>query len=491
MGRLLSIMTAALLGSTVTWAPVPALAADSVADVDPPVITSTGRTDGQLIGRDLRLHPVWTDNVDVTRVEVLLNGVVKRSYLPNQWQQGLRLSVPSSLHDTDVDLTVRAFDEAGNQGEATTRVHVDTVAPTVATLSPPFKSYVGGVVTIAATDVADDLAKVRLWDYSTASTAATATAAPWTLNWHTGDRTDVAHVLVVLTDKAGNDTLMHGFYGVDNTGPTITKLHFPLQPDGTIVEGRVSGLTRLTVDIDSRSTLDRVEWWVDGTLRSTYPIAESGGSRPHFDWDTGTTNGTAELEIRAYNTIGNHTTMKRSIVIDNTGPTIASITPKNRALVRGAHFNTTVKATDASGILEAYLQNAYIVDQVPYTVIASAGKDGLKTLTWTVTDRLGNTSVATRTVIIDNTTPKVTITKAPRNGAKVKGTITVTASASDRNGINRVELLINGKVVATDTKAAYTFSVKTKKYGKKFTVALRGYDKTGNATKTSPRTWRR
>jgi hypothetical protein len=295
-----------------------------------------------------------------------------------------------------------------------------------------------------------------------------------------------------FTDKVGNVSFAYGFYGLDNTGPTISGLRFPQQADHTVVDGRVSGRSRLAASIDSISPLERVEWWVDGTLRSTYPVPSSGSSpEPYFDWDTGKANGTAVLEVRAYDLLGHRATLTRSIVIDNTGPVITSISPGNRALVRGSEFRTTVKGNDPSGIRQAYLQNASSVNKAPFTVTASAGKDGTRTLTWTLTDRLGNRSTAKRAVIIDNTKPKVKITKGPGNGAKVKKTVRLIVSATDRNGMNRVELLINGKVVARDTKAAFTFSINPKKYGKKIKVKVRGYDKAGNVATTSTRTWHR
>jgi Big-like domain-containing protein len=43
-----------------------------------------------------------------------------------------------------------------------------------------------------------------------------------------------------------------------------------------------------------------------------------------------------------------------------------------------------------------------------------------------------------------------------------------------------VQLLVNGKMVATDNDAAYSFTLNTKKY-----------DKAGNATTTAARTWHR
>ncbi|MEU4217072.1 Ig-like domain-containing protein [Actinoplanes sp. NPDC026623] len=196
------------------------------------------------------------------------------------------------------------------------------------------------------------------------------------------------------------------------------------------------------------------------------------------------------MEVRAFDNLGHRATAARSIVIDNTGPAITSITPADRALVRGGQIRTTVNGVDPSGLREAYLLDANTVYKAPFTAYASAGRDGARTLTWTLTDRLGNRSTARRVVVVDNTKPAVKITKAPGNGAKVSRTVKVTVSATDRNGINRVELLINDKVVAKDTKASYAFSVNPKRYGKKIKIQIRGYDKAGNATTTTARTWR-
>jgi hypothetical protein len=53
-------------------------------------------------------------------------------------------------------------------------------------------------------------------------------------------------------------------------------------------------------------------------------------------------------------------------------------------------------------------------------------------------------------------------------------------------------VLINGKVVATDTRAGYAFTITLKKaYGKKIRMRVRAYDNAGNATNTTTRTWRR
>ena len=83
----------------------------------------------------------------------------------------------------------------------------------------------------------------------------------------------------------------------------------------------------------------------------------------------------------------------------------------------------------------------------------------------------------------------MSITKGPKNKAKVKGTVKVSVSAEDTYGIVRVGLLVDGKVVATDRTAAYTLSVDPAKRKKTMQVRVRAYDRAGNVAYTSIRTW--
>ncbi|WP_229071873.1 hypothetical protein [Actinoplanes sp. DH11] len=125
---------AALTGSLVLGAGAPA-SADEPVDGTKPVVTSTGRADGEYLGGSQRLTPVYSDNVRVVRVDFLINGELQRAQ--PVWPGFV--SIPFEPHvkfdGQEVDLTVRAFDAAGNFGEAVSRVRVDTVAP-VATFTP-------------------------------------------------------------------------------------------------------------------------------------------------------------------------------------------------------------------------------------------------------------------------------------------------------------------------------------------------------------------
>jgi archaellum component FlaF (FlaF/FlaG flagellin family) len=99
--------------------------------------------------------------------------------------------------------------------------------------------------------------------------------------------------------------------------------------------------------------------------------------------------------------------------------------------------------------------------------------------------------VANRTLIADNKAPTVTITSGPANGAKVKGTVTVKVAASDAGSVGRVELIVNGTVVAKDTASPYTFKINVARYGKKIKVQVRAVDTVGNTATTATRTWKR
>jgi len=187
------------------------------------------------------------------------------------------------------------------------------------------------------------------------------------------------------------------------------------------------------------------------------------------------------------------------ITVDTVAPKVTGATPKQSTRFRGtvAVGATGVSDTGGAGVAYAALYaDGKLVGKdttSPYAVKYNSGRrNGTVKLQWRVYDRAGNgPAIYNRSLIADNTVPKVKITSGPKNGAKVKGTVTVKASASDASGIARVELLINGKVVAKDTKSAYSFKIKVSKYGKKIKVQVRAYDKVGNAAKTTIRTWKR
>jgi hypothetical protein len=87
--------------------------------------------------------------------------------------------------------------------------------------------------------------------------------------------------------------------------------------------------------------------------------------------------------------------------------------------------------------------------------------DGTYTLTARAVDSTGHsTTSAPVTFVVDNTAPSVAFT-APSAGAQLSGVSTLTASASDANGVVRVEFLADGTLVGSDASAPYALDWNT------------------------------
>ena len=88
---------------------------------------------------------------------------------------------------------------------------------------------------------------------------------------------------------------------------------------------------------------------------------------------------------------------------------------------------------------------------------SNAQNPGSRTVTITATDSTGRSSSTSFTLNVNNIAPSATLT-SPSSGAFLKGTVPFSANAFDPGSINRVEFLINGGVVGTDTTAPYSMS---------------------------------
>jgi hypothetical protein len=177
---------------------------------------------------------------------------------------------------------------------------------------------------------------------------------------------------------------------------------------------------------------------------------------------------------------------------------VSGVSPKQSTKVHGTVTVTpTGLSDDRSGIrsVDLYLDGKfhswdYVAPFAPK--LNTAGRNGAIKVQLKVTDKAGNVRWSgTRTLLADNIKPTVSITKAPKNKAKVSGTVKVYAKASDKNGISKVQLLVNGKVVATDTTAGYKLTFKVASQKKTMKVRVRAYDKAGNVAYVTTRTYYR
>jgi subtilisin family serine protease len=227
-------------------------------------------------------------------------------------------------------------------------------------------------------------------------------------------------------------------------------------------------------------------------------LVASGPAGAALSWNTtASRSGPGALTLVATGADGHVATADTRLTVDNVKPAVGNAAPGHAARVRGTVTVTATGVTDLGtgvGHLSLYADGTYVGQDrtAPYAVrFATGRRNGWVRLQWRAYDRAGHTGTYDRRVIADNTAPAVAITRGPRNGARVRGTVRLTVKATDTYGIARVELLVNGRRVATDRRAPHTFSVATGKYGRTIRVQARAYDVAGNARHTATRTWRR
>jgi peptidoglycan/xylan/chitin deacetylase (PgdA/CDA1 family) len=83
----------------------------------------------------------------------------------------------------------------------------------------------------------------------------------------------------------------------------------------------------------------------------------------------------------------------------------------------------------------------------------------------------------------DTTAPTVRLTK-PANNARVRGRVTISATATDDVGVTQVRFVIDGKVRAPDTAAPYTTTAPRSRG--KHTIVAEARDAAGNVARSAP-----
>ena len=97
-----------------------------------------------------------------------------------------------------------------------------------------------------------------------------------------------------------------------------------------------------------------------------------------------------------------------------------------------------------------------------------------------VRDAIGATNAGTLTSCPDTTPPTVHL-DTPADGAAVTGPVTLSATASDDVGVNRVEFLVNGSVIGYVAVPPYTLTWNPTANGT-YTVAARALDAVRNSS---------
>jgi hypothetical protein len=268
---------------------------------------------------------------------------------------------------------------------------------------------------------------------------------------------------------------------VDNTAPAAAAISAPVQ------NALVGGIVQVSATASDSRGVARVELYVDGTLIG------GGTSAPYtVSWNSATAaDGAHLLTVKAYDNAGNaRTSPEVGVTTDNTLPDAALTSPAPGALLRGSVM-LEATASDSQGVqgVEFYDGATLLgTSYAPPHALSAYLADGARTLTVRAHDSAGNVRTSAGVgVTVDNTVP-ATAVSAPAQNARVRGTVQVSATASDNVAVARVELYAGTTLLGTATTAPYSVSWDTTAWAHGgVTLTTKAYDTAGNVTVSAGR----
>ncbi len=200
------------------------------------------------------------------------------------------------------------------------------------------------------------------------------------------------------------------------------------------------------------------------------------------------TDGTYVLRLTANDSaLSNSATVQ--ITVNDPFPTVSISAPAAGSTLSGT-VTVSATASDNLGITQVqFYDGASLIGtdtNAPYSVswnTTSAGS-GNHTLTARATDTNNQTTTSSGVSVTVNLAPTVSIT-SPNAGSTLSGTVTLSATASDDNGITQVQFYDGASLIGTDTTVPYSVSWNTTSAGPgNHTLTARATD-TNNQTTTS------
>jgi hypothetical protein len=223
----------------------------------------------------------------------------------------------------------------------------------------------------------------------------------------------------------------------------------------------VSGTTPFSasVTIVGVLTVGKVEFYRDGVL-----VGEDTAAPYSINWDTRTTsNGSHTLTAIGRSLLGvgfGSPSVSVTVLNDSTPPAVAITSPAAGANLRGA-LTIAAAASDNVGVagVQFRLDGANFGAEdttAPYSIPwnTATAANGSHTVTAIARDAAGNTTTAASiAVVVDNVAPAVAIT-SPAAASLVRGSITITANASDNILVAGVRFFVDGAPVGGEDLTA-------------------------------------
>jgi hypothetical protein len=440
-------------------------------DTTAPLTALTAPVAGSTLQGSLTVSASASDDLGVVRVEfyadATLIGVDTEAPYSLTWNSRTMANGPYTL-------TSKAYDSTGNasvsEGVSIT-LDNDLTPPTVAITSPTHGSTVEGRVTVNM-NVSDNRGVTRVMLYDNGQYFAQLTTAPYTLTWDSRWVDNGSHTLKAeASDAAGN--IGTAQLTVTASNPTHAAYDSTLQVPrcGAVSSGCGSDTLlegRYTTEAHTPNTL----WGscADGTLLGPSTSKEVRSLRIFTSDGSRMVSGKPVfIEVTLYSDAPSQDRLDLFSAADINNPVwkyITTLTPTNS----WSNTLSTLYVLPVGGLqaVRARLRNNGAVQSC---TTGTNYYDDHDDLVFPVD--IGGSDISWPTTALT----------APAEGSTLKGTVTLSANASDASGVAWVEFYDGGTLLGIDTSAPYSFdwSSRTAANGP-HTLTSRAYDNTGRSS---------
>ena len=268
------------------------------------------------------------------------------------------------------------------------------------------------------------------------------TTSPYSWTWDTTTYSDGAHLLNVTAQSAnGTTNFDYCTLIVDNSPPVVLSI-------SPANDSAHHGVVTSSINVSDSSGVGHVEFWLAGTLLKSDSSSPYDASIDTSFYDDGYYN----LEIVAFDTVGNSATTRLHLIFDNSAPQV-SLLSINKTLY---NVTVTVNATDRYGIdrVEFYLDGQFesVVFSAPYSCALENLADGNHFVIATAYSVSGMERNATAAFRWDNLPPEI----VSLNLVQTYDNVTVSVDAWDIYGVDYVRFLLDDVLVLTDYSYPYS-----------------------------------
>ena len=276
----------------------------------------------------------------------------------------------------------------------------------------------------------------------------------------------------------------------DTEAPSVTLT----SPSNNVT---VSGVVSITATADDNVAIEKVEFRIDGALIATDTVAPFATTVDA----SSAASGFYKIEAKAFDTAGNASPtdsvqifVEEVVQADTISPTVMLTSPNNNETVSGT-VSVTATAEDNVAVerVEFRIDGTLIATDTvaPFstTMDASSAASGFYTIEVKAFDTSGNASLVDTVQIVieepiveapDSLPPSVNIL-SPSGGSTLQNKTTVTASASDENGVVEMKVYVDGSLKATRATGSLTWRWNTRKVSKgAHTIRIEAKDSVGN-----------